>query len=302
MIDRVRPLLDSLGIGSDRHASVLELHHESSTTVEFDERRVAVDGRISSGTVVVETALAQGAVWLSGTDAVALNRLTGLFAFIDGDQPRLCSRFTRYVGDHASERLFPPMVAVTAAVQAAWLPRLAAWRDEEERPERILDRPPLDRRQVAVELETACSALRQGGLFASVSDDLLVAECPMPGEGPSAMEGAETSLLRVSAREEHLLLGAGLSFALELPLSFGERAAEVCSDLNAAEAAAVDGPPLLGGWCRAAGRRVCFVAFLPALLLGPGLVTTVAIWQVVRHQMTVGRLEMGFGRRHGGGS
>jgi hypothetical protein len=93
-------------------------------------------------------------------------------------------------------------------------------------------------------------------------------ECAPRGVGP-----AGRALLRVSARQPHPRLGAGLLAVLVLPAEaepVAERAAATAALLNDAESREWTGLDQLGGWCVHGTAGLAHAAFTPALAVEPG--------------------------------
>lgn len=99
-----------------------------------------------------------------------------------------------------------------------------------------------------------------------------------------ATEDSSDSILVVSTQCVHSSLGNGLAveagFCPGLP---AELLSMLASRLNRMEADSIAGPPLLGAWTIAHGRkRLCFRSFWPNVGYIPGLLDCIASWQVER--------------------
>jgi len=99
--------------------------------------------------------------------------------------------------------------------------------------------------------------------------------------GHEAAPHAARALLRVSARQPHPRLGAGLVTALVPPAALEPdpaRAAATAALLNEGEAREWTGVDALGGWCVHPSAGLTHVSFVPALALEPETAERLA-WQ-----------------------
>jgi len=109
----------------------------------------------------------------------------------------------------------------------------------------------------------------------------LDAELAAEAVSPGAAVPAARWLLRVSVRQPHPGLGAGLLTALVPPPGLepvAERAAATASLLNEGEAREWTGCDTLGGWCVHPAAGLAHVSFVPALALEDGTAERLA-WQ-----------------------
>ena len=108
-------------------------------------------------------------------------------------------------------------------------------------------------------------------------DAELACRAPRPGAAP----GEESALLRVSDRQPHPRLGAGVMAVLVLPPSaepVAERAAATAALLNEAESREWTGTDQLGGWCVHPAAGLAHALFLPALAVEEDTLAALA-WQ-----------------------
>lgn len=288
MLEKICRLLSHLGVAWEATREAIAIRG-GVTRIRFEEKRVQVHGLTSTGRLLVETPF-DGE---HHADRLAeLNLLVGLSAFVGGDGPRLCTRFTCHEGFEEEEvACFPLMATIAAVVQGHWLAGVEALAGG-RRVKPILDGPPLDDAAIARDLRAARAALARGGERAIASPTEVVAELAWPPGRLTAPAGA-TTRLTVLAGEAHPLLGAGLRFTLTPPIAYGTEAALASAELNRREAEGTISEPFLGAWHPTGDGRIAFATFLPAVLVGGDTICLVAEWLALRHQtLTAGDLPL----------
>lgn len=154
-------------------------------------------------------------------------------------------------------------------------------------------------------------ALGQFGVAGCVGPGEVSCELPFTGARPVAIlmdphDSVETVLLEAFAGVEHAAVGFGALMTITVPMVFDPHATPIVANrLNLAEARAAANadaqPPesslagaLLGAWCpdpRAENRdRLVFTAFVPAALIGAGVVEQLVALHMIRARFAAKQL------------
>lgn len=208
---------------------------------------------------------------------------------------RLVSRLSVFDGDDEAWQLYAPLLSFTAVFQADFMSRTFRGVADPEgdpgfEPLYLADEPS---RWGAVEFERAQDLIHRMGLFGNSGADGLACEFPWDAGATSQLvhlsrgEQKQTSLLTLSTREAHPVLGNGLLCRLALPVTYGPgKAVEAACRLNLLELLATDAPPFFGAWCVDSDTgHLTFVNFWPNFFHRPGTASNLLIWMLARTEV-----------------
>lgn len=240
----------------------------------------AIDGHRYVQVVRVEQQLPQLESWATPETVGAINKLASSAALVSarpGRQPALFAKIPILQGDDdAAANLYPFLVAVAAYAAKGWgyfllpgSPSVHQFLLTGAVPDlKFFGISAAALTGAAEELEVARQWAVGRGLATTAGEDWLNTEFPWDEGAISASVTTDrkTSLLEISTKERHPVLGQGLTVRLRLPVALSpEGQALVADELNHWERGHLDMVPSLGAWAPDSQvSSVAYRAFFPS--------------------------------------